>query len=250
MAPIPDTAMVLAAGKGTRLHPVTEALPKCMVPIAGRPLLEHTVKILRDQGVRRLIVNVHHLAHVITDHFGDGRRFGVDIRYSLEHELLGTAGGVRRAFDQGLLGDRFFVWYGDNLSRCRLDALTALHSRMDAEATIALHHREDPTRSGIVGLDDDSTIRRFLEKPTPEQVFSNWVNAGIYLVEARVLAHIPDGFCDFGREVFPKMLSAGNKLAGYRMSAAEDLLWVDSPEDLKRTEELINARQAQGAVTP
>jgi mannose-1-phosphate guanylyltransferase len=250
MTPIADTAMVLAAGKGTRLYPVTEAMPKCMVPIAGRPLLEHTVLTLRDQGVQRLVINVHHLAHVITDHFGDGSRFGVEIRYSPEEELLGTAGGVRRAFDQGLLADRFFVWYGDNLSRCNLEALAAQHFRLEADTTIAVHHRDDPTKSGIVGLDDGGAIQRFLEKPKPEEVFSNWVNAGIYLLESSVLAQVPEGFCDFGRDVFPKMLSQGKRLAGYRMSASEDLLWVDSPEDLKRTEDLVNARQALGEVHP
>jgi mannose-1-phosphate guanylyltransferase len=246
----PDTAMVLAAGRGTRLHTVTDRLPKCMVPIAGRPLIEHTVERLAHQGVTRIIINLHHLGEVIAEHFGDGRRFGVEIRYSREEELLGTAGGVKRALDRGLLGERFLVWYGDNLSQCRLDDLTAVHRAHAAEVTVALHHREDPTQSGIVGMDERGLITRFLEKPRPEQVFSRWVNAGIYVVEATALAEVPDGFSDFGRELFPRLLSAGRRLAGYPMDASEDLLWVDSPEDLARTEAAVRSPGKQKDLTP
>jgi mannose-1-phosphate guanylyltransferase len=249
VAGTPDTAMILAAGKGTRLYPLTERVPKCMVPIGGKPLLEDTVRRLAGQGVTRITINLHHLGEVIAGHFGDGRRFGVDLRYSPEEELLGTAGGVKRAFDRGLLGDRFFVWYGDNLSRCRLADLAAHHRRLDADVTIALHHRDDPTKSGIVGLDDGGRITRFLEKPRPEEIFSNWVNAGIYLVEARVLDAVPEGFFDFGRDLFPRLLSAGRTLAGYRMDSSEDLLWVDSPEDLDRTEHAVAARGTQEDLT-
>jgi mannose-1-phosphate guanylyltransferase len=234
-----DTAMILAAGRGTRLQPVTDRVPKCMVWLHGKPLLEHTVLGLRAQGITQIVINLHHLGDAIANHFDNGSRFGVNIRYSRESELLGTAGGVKRALDDGLLPDRFLVWYGDNLSLCRIENLATHHHLSKADATIAVHHRDDPTKSGIVEIDERGRITRFLEKPTPDQIFSRWVNAGIYLVESRLFTDVPSGFCDFGRDVFPRMLSLGKTLAGYRMDASEDLLWIDSPEDLRRTEERL-----------
>ncbi|MDQ3919894.1 MAG: nucleotidyltransferase family protein, partial [Acidobacteriota bacterium] len=122
---MPTRAVVLTAGRGTRLRPLTETVPKCMVPLAGRPLLEHTVERLRGYGVTELSVNLHYLPDVVPAHFGDGSRRGVRMTYSFEDELLGTAGSVRRmaaGFDAP-----FFVWYGDNLSDCRLDRLWRQH---------------------------------------------------------------------------------------------------------------------------
>ena len=233
---VPTRAMILAAGLGTRLRPLTDRVPKCMIPLAGRPLLEHTVLWLRGYGVTDLVINVHHLAEVVERHFGDGARFGVRIAYSREDELLGTAGAVRlgaRGFEEP-----FIVWYGDNLSACRLDRLWARHrAGPGAAATIALFHRDDPTQSGIVGLTPEGRITRFLEKPTPAEVFSHWISAGIFVLDPRVLAAIPGGrFCDFGRDVFPALLARGEALYGYPMSADEGLWWIDRPEDLARLE--------------
>ena len=113
--------MLLAAGLGTRLRPMTETVPKCMISIAGKPLLEHNIGVLRDYGVTDLVINLHHLPQLVIDHFGDGERFGIRIKYSLEPELLGTAGGVKKV--EPFFDGPFFVWYGDNLSTCRLDRL-------------------------------------------------------------------------------------------------------------------------------
>ena len=231
----PTRAMLLAAGLGTRLRPLTDRVPKCMIPLAGRPLLEHTVAWLRGSGVTDLVINVHHLAEVVERHFGDGARFGVRITYSVEEELLGTAGAVKRGargFDRP-----FFVWYGDNLSSCRIDRLWARHRERAGAATIALFHRDDPTQSGIVGLAPDGRITRFLEKPAPAEVFSHWISAGILVLEPRVVAAIPEGrFADFGRDVFPSLLARGEALYGYQMSADEGLWWIDRPEDLAQLE--------------
>jgi NDP-sugar pyrophosphorylase family protein len=235
--------MILAAGQGTRLRPLTERIPKCMVPVGGKPILEHTIEWLRRYSLTEIIINLYHLPEVIRSYFGDGLKWRVRIAYSLEDRPLGTAGGVKNAawFFDGPFGSAqgrpFFVWYGDNLSTCRLDRLWEFHLAKGGVAAIALHHRDDPAQSGIVSLDENDRITRFLEKPRPDQVFSHWVSAGIFILEPQVLEAIPaEGAPDFGRDVFPALLAAGQSLYGYRMSANEGLWWIDTPEDLRRME--------------
>jgi NDP-sugar pyrophosphorylase family protein len=240
---MPTKAMLLAAGTGTRLRPFTETVSKCMVRIAGKPILEHNIAWLRKYGVTDIVINLHYLPETVKDHFGDGRRLGVNIDYSFEPELLGTAGAVRKVADS--FDGPFFVWYGDNLSSCRLDHLWKLHSSRGGAATIGLHHRDDPTQSGIVDLDENDRITRFLEKPRADQVFSHWVSAGILVIEKSVIGHIPWGQpSDFGRDVFPYLLSKGVELYGYRMAADEELWWIDTVEDLQRVQTLMNDRQS------
>lgn len=229
-------AMLLAAGLGTRLRPLTDTVPKCMVPVCGKPVLEYNIQWLKKHGVTELIINLHHLPEVVMDYFGDGRRWGVHITYSLEEQPLGTAGGVKNV--AWFFDGPFFVWYGDNLSTCNLSRLYSFHRAKGGVAAIALYHRDDVAQSGIVGLGEDGHIERFLEKPRPDQVFSRWVNAGIYVLEPAVLDFIPrNGAPDFGRDVFPAMLADGQPLYGYRLSAGEGLWWIDTLEDLRRVEE-------------
>jgi NDP-sugar pyrophosphorylase family protein len=136
----------------------------------------------------------------------------------------------------------FFVWYGDNLSTCRLDRLWESHRARGGLATIALHYREDPTQSGIVGLDDNDRVVRFLEKPRADQIFSHWVSAGILLLEPDVLDQIPsETQKDFGRDVFPALLAQGAALYGYRMSEDEGLWWIDTAADLERVQRAMSA---------
>lgn len=232
-------AMVLAAGVGSRLRPYTDTLPKPMIPLAGRPILEHNVALLAGHGVRQIAMNLHHLPDVIRSHFGDGGRWGVSIVYSYEEEPLGTAGGVGRLRD--FFDATFFLLYGDNLVKCRLDRMLALHREKSALATVAMFHREDVTQSGIIGVDGDGRITRFLEKPRPEEVFSHRVNAGVLVLEPAVFGYIPRGGTpDFGRDVLPAMLAAGEPLYGYEMSADEGLWWVDTPADLERVSGELN----------
>ena len=192
----------------------------------------------RKYGVTDLMINLHYLPQVVKDYFGDGQRCGVRVTYSVEKEALGTAGGVKNV--AWFFDGPFFVWYGDNLSTCRLDRLWEFHRAKGGIVTIALHYREDPTQSGIVGLDENDRIVRFLEKPTPDQVFSHWVSAGIFVLEPAVLQAIPaEGTPDFGRDVFPGLLADGQSLYGYRMSPDEDLWWIDTPEDLQSVQEIM-----------
>ena len=235
---MPRKAMLLAAGLGTRLHPLTDTVSKCMIPIAGKPLLEHNLDVLRSYGVTDVVINLHHLPQTVMNHFGDGSGSDIHISYSLEPELLGTAGAVKKV--ERFFDGPFFVWYGDNLSTCRIDRLWELHQSRRGVATIALHHREDPTRSGIVGLDENDRVTRFLEKPRPDQVFSHWVNAGILVLEREVLDAIPAGVvADFGRDTFPALLGGDSAIFGYRMSEGETLWWIDTPQDLARVEQAL-----------
>jgi NDP-sugar pyrophosphorylase family protein len=238
---MPSKAMLLAAGQGTRLRPLTEKISKCMMPIAGRPVLEHNIEWLKKFGITDIVINLHYMPEAVMNHFGDGSRFGVRITYSLERELLGTAGAVKNV--ASFFDGPFFVWYGDNLSTCRLDRLRESHRARGGVATIALHYREDPTQSGIVGLDDNDRVVRFLEKPRADQIFSHWVSAGIILLERNVLDRIPpEAHKDFGRDVFPALLAEGAAVYGYRMKEDEELWWIDTAADLERVQRTMSAR--------
>jgi NDP-sugar pyrophosphorylase family protein len=226
--------MLLAAGQGTRLRAVTGDIPKPMVVVNGRPILDWTLDALAHYGVRDVVINTHHRGDVISGFCGDGSRWGLRIQYSPERRLQGTAGALRpwrRFFDR-----TFFVVYGDNMSTCRYDRLLEAHQTRRANATVALFWRPDPTSSGIAALDDEGWIARFVEKPSPDQVFSRWVNAGVLVVEPHLLEAIPDsGPVDFSRDLLPQW-TAERRVLGYRMSDDEKLWWIDTPQDLARVE--------------
>ncbi len=225
--------MVLAAGEGTRLRPLTDDRPKPMIEIAGAPILEHNVRLLAAHGVKEIVVNLHYKPEAIEHYFGDGSRFGVSIVYSHEEHLLGTAGGLKK-MERAFTGGDFFLVYGDNLTTLDLGALAAHHRERGAVLTMALFEREDPRQSGIVGLDGDDRIVRFLEKPKDDEIFSHWVNAGFLVLSPRLLDAIPAGRpSDFGRDVVRELLARNEPVYGYRMS--EPLWWIDSVEDYERT---------------
>jgi len=230
-------AMILAAGKGTRLYPMTETLAKPMVPIGGRPVLEHTIRWLREHGVRRVAVNLHHRPESVRAHFGDGSRFGVEIRYSEEPVLLGTAGGVKRL--EGFFEDPFLVVYGDVLTDLDLGALGAFHRSAETavHATLVLDRRADTAQVGVVELDADQRIRRFVEKPRPGEIRSPWVNSGVMILDRALLGRIPAGrFSDLGREVLPAWLADGVPLYGWPLPAGTFLVDVGTPESYARAE--------------
>lgn len=228
-------AMLLAAGFGIRLKPLTDQCPKCMIKVAGKPVLQRNIEWLRSQGVVDLVVNLHLYPELVTDHFGDGGAYGVHLEYSYEPKLLGTAGalwGARRFIGE----ERFWVVYADNLLNCSLDRMESLHLAYGATLTMGLFWREDVSTSGVVRLDADGRITAFKEKPAADEVVSNWVNAGIYLCEAKVHQFIPPGRnCDFGHDILPAMLSAGEPMYGYTLGPGETLYWIDTPGDLART---------------
>ncbi len=225
-------ALILAAGEGTRLGNRTTSVPKPMLEIAGKPVLEHNVLLLARFGIGNITINTYHQPQYIVDHFGDGSRFGVKISYSHERQLLGTAGALVPLID--VLSKTFVVVFGDNISTCNLGRALDLHRARRADATVALFHREDVRASGVAEIDSDDRIRQFVEKPTAEQTSSKWVNAGIVFAEPALLNYVPrDRPSDLGRDVFPQMLKNGGRLFGYRMR--EQLHWIDTPEDYERT---------------
>lgn len=206
--------MILAAGEGRRLQPLTNHLPKPMLPVAGRPLLEHIILHLRDCGVTELAINLYHLPAAVIDYFGDGSRWEVNLRYSVEERLLGSAGGVKRL--QSFFDDTFVVYYGDLFTRVDLRPMIAFHRRAGVSATMGLYRVPDPWNRGIAQLDDRQTIVRFVEKPPRDQIFSDLANTGIYVLEPEVLDRIPaEQVYDFGHDVFPDMLAEGTQIAGH-----------------------------------
>ncbi|MDO8682825.1 MAG: NDP-sugar synthase [Armatimonadota bacterium] len=198
-------AVILAGGKGTRLHPLTANIPKPLTPMFNRPVMEHTLELLAKHGIRDVIVTLSHLAHEIVDYFGDGEKLGVDIRYSMEETPKGTAGGVKEL--QPLLDGTFLVVSGDAVTDFDITAALEFHRRKSAIATLLLHEVDDPSEFGVVSTSPDGQVTRFFEKPKAEEVFSHTVNTGIYILEPEALSCIPyDTPYDFGRELFPHML--------------------------------------------
>jgi NDP-sugar pyrophosphorylase family protein len=215
-------AIVLCAGMGTRLGALTQATPKPLLPLGGRPLLEFIIRHLARQGFREIGINLHFHPEMIQDCLGDGSRWGVAIEYSFESELLGTAGALRR-FEPFLRGsERFLVQYGDILTNQDFNILWEAHKRQDAAATLLLHERRNS--NSVVALEPDGRITGFWERPdeaTRRQLTSNWVNSGVCVLGADVLRRIPaDGPSDLPRDVFTKMVGAsrlfGVPLTGYR----------------------------------
>lgn len=228
-------AMILAAGEGTRLRPLTHCVPKPMLPVAGKPLLQHVVERLAQSGICEIVINLHHQPQAITQHFGNGQRLGVNIEYSYECCLLGTAGAVKKV--EARFAEPFFVVYGDNLTTCDLDRLREFHRRRGAMATVALFKREEVSQSGVAELSGDMRIIRFIEKPLPGQTSSRWVSAGILMLEPEVMRVIPrDQTADFGRDVLPALVERGERVYGYCMNGNERLWWIDTPEDYRRVQ--------------
>lgn len=211
-------ALVLAAGQGTRLRPLTVNCPKPMLSIGGRPILEHVIAHLRKHNITEVAINLNYRPEAIVDYFGDGHELGVSITYSYEEQLLGSAGAAR-ALDW-FFTDTFVVWYGDVLSDLNLTELMRRHLAKGAAATLALYDVEQPERCGIVQIDRYGWITRFIEKPPPDAPLGNLANAGIYIVDPTLLRWIPaDHPVDFGSELFPRLLCFGAPLLGVKPDA-------------------------------
>jgi len=227
--------MILAAGKGTRLRPLTLQMPKPMLSIAGKPVLEHTLELLRRHGVNRVVINLHHQAEAVIAHFGGGRD-GQEIIYSVEPELLGTAGGVA-AMRSRFAGPCLIVIYGDVLTNMNLSALLDFHRQRGGVATLALYRVPNPTECGLVETAPNGRILRFVEKPPPEEVFTDWANAGVYVLDTGALDAIPQNtFYDFGHDLFPALLSQGAALYGYPLRDHEYLIDIGSLEKYHRAD--------------
>lgn len=241
-------ALILAAGKGTRLGALTQGVPKPMIPVGDRPLLAHTVAWLRGYGVREIAMNLHHRPESITDYFGDGSTFGVRMTYSHEETLLGTAGAARRL--AAFLDEPFVLVYGDVYTNLDLRRLAAVHARHRpaCRMTLALYRVPNPAECGLVETDATGRVLRFVEKPPADQVFTDLANAGIALVEPGVIDTIADGQpSDFGRDVIPQLLATGETLAAEPIGAGEFVIDIGTPAGLERAQATWAALQAEGA---
>jgi mannose-1-phosphate guanylyltransferase / phosphomannomutase len=215
-------AVIMAGGEGSRLRPLTSRLPKPMVPLANRPMMEYVIDLLVEHGITDIVVTVAYMADTIRSYFGDGSEFGVAMTYATEETPLGTAGSVRNAAH--LLDERFVVISGDVLTDIDLGKVIATHEAAGALATIGLVRVPHPLEFGIVITREDGSIERFLEKPSWGQVFSDTINSGVFVLEPEVFDHIaPDRQVDFSGEVFPALLERGAPLFG----SVVDGYWED-----------------------
>jgi mannose-1-phosphate guanylyltransferase len=201
-------ALILVGGEGTRLRPLTSTVPKPVVPLVDRPFLAYMLEWLAGHGVDEVILSCGFMADGVRNVLGDGSGMGLSIRYVAEERPLGTGGAVKHA--ESMLAERFFVLNGDVLTDLDLSAQLAQHERTGARATLALIGVEDPSAYGLVRLDDDRAVTDFLEKPSPDQIDTNLVSAGAYVLERDVLALMPEtGPCSIEREVFPNLIGRG-----------------------------------------
>lgn len=216
-------AMALAAGKGTRLSPLTGEIPKPMAPVADTPIIEHVFSLLATHGVREVYLNIHYKADALLEAYGEESTInGMSVYLSREEELLGTAGGVKRLAAN--FEDTFVVVSGDALTDVDLGEVVAFHKEKGALATIALHRVYDTAEFGVVDIDEEGAILGFQEKPDPKEAISTLANTGIYVFEPRALDYVPEGtFFDFARDVFPRFLENGERFVGYE----GDFYWSD-----------------------
>ncbi|MBI4286527.1 MAG: NDP-sugar synthase [Chloroflexi bacterium] len=210
-------AVILVGGKATRLLPLTCNTPKAMVPILNTPFLEYAIGYLRQHGIDEVVLAQSHLPVPIRDYFGDGSRFGLRISYAIEETPLGTAGAVRNAERYlGSAGEDCLVLNGDIFSDINITDMIDFHLSRRAKVTIALTPVDDPTSYGLVETDAGSRVTRFLEKPSRDQITTNMINAGTYLLNAEILTHIPqDTSYSFERELFPSLLGRGEAVYAY-----------------------------------
>ena len=207
-------AVVMAGGEGTRLRPLTSNQPKPMVPIVGKPCMEHILELLRSHGFEDVLITVAFMPQAIRSYFGTGESLGMNIEYSVEESPLGTAGSVRLA--SGRLDGTCLVISGDALCDFDLSQIIEFHREKRAAVTIGLKSVENPLEFGIVVTDEDGRVERFLEKPSWGQVFSDTINTGIYVIEPEVLRHVPaDVSFDFSKDLFPLLLEMGRPLYGF-----------------------------------
>src|SRR5215217_1409494 len=201
-------AMVMAAGLGTRLRPLTYEVPKPMVPVANRPAVEHLLRLLARQGFGEVVANLHWFPETISGPLGDGSHLGVDLTFRLEPELTGTAGGVRAVRDfLEADGEPFVVMAGDALTDVDLQALARAHEANDGIATLAVKRVTNVSEFGVIVTGSDGRVQGFQEKPDPAEALSNLANCMIYVLEPEVFDHFPDAReVDFALDVFPALL--------------------------------------------
>jgi mannose-1-phosphate guanylyltransferase/mannose-1-phosphate guanylyltransferase/phosphomannomutase len=239
-------AMVMAAGLGTRLRPITDAIPKPVVPVGNVAIVEQLVRLLGSHGVGEVIANLHWFPEQVEGRLGDGSALGVDVSYRLEEELLGTAGGVRNVADfLTAEDDVFIVLAGDALTDVDLTALAAAHRANDGVATLAVKQVDDVSQYGVIVTGSDGRIQGFQEKPDPAEALSDLVNCMVYAFSPEVFDYFPRDEMpdpvDFANDVFPALLAADIPFYVHRI----DAYWNDVgtlPEYLQGNLDAVEGR--------
>ena len=219
------SAILLVGGRGTRLTPITDEIPKPMLPIAGLPVTEHQILAAKRAGVKTLVLATSYLAEVFTPYFGDGSKWGINLRYAVEKEPLGTGGAISHAaqlLDSEKSDDPVLVFNGDVISDHDISAQIASHQKNKADVTLHLIQVEDARAFGSVPTEDDGRVIAFLEKM--ENPVTNWINAGCYVFNRGVIDSIPLGVVtSVERETFPELIKAEQRVFGYK----ENAYWLD-----------------------
>ncbi len=236
-------AVVLAAGEGTRLRDVTDGeIPKPMVEADGKPVLEYTLDKLVEFGVEEIIINLHYEGEVIENYFGHEWE-GTSITYSWEEELLGTAGGVKKVEEK--FNETFLVVYGDVVTDIDLESFLELHKKKNGLGTLLVYNEtENLGESSILFLDQENRIQKFIEKPSTETIKKNqdrefFTNAAIYFLETETFDYIENGFQDFSKDVFPKIIDSENNIYGYKLP--KNAYWheIGNPKRYKKLKQDI-----------
>jgi mannose-1-phosphate guanylyltransferase len=227
-------AVIMAGGEGTRLRPLTRTTPKPLVPVVRRRCIDYSLGSLARAGITEIIVTTSYKAGMIVDALEATDVGGISMLFSFERQPMGTAGGVAKT--SAYLDDTFVVMSADVLANVDLDAMFEFHRRKGADATMALTTVENVSEYGVVAMDDDERIQRFQEKPSPEEAFSNLINAGIYVLEPHVMDLVPeDTKFDFSRDLFPILMENDQPMYGHKLEG----LWMD----IGRPRDLILANQ-------
>jgi len=227
-------AVILAGGKGTRMGDIAANIPKPMLKIGNKPLLEHQIDLLRNHGITDIIICVHHLSNIIKDYFGNGSKFGVNISYSEEETPLGTAGAVK-AIEQELT-ETTLIFYGDVMVNMDLNRLLKFHDKNKADITLVTHPNDHPFDSDLIEADRKNRILALHQKPHPkDRYFHNLVSAALYVINKDILKNIPSNIkFDFAHEIFPRLIEEGYKLYSY--NTPEYLKDVGTPERINEVD--------------
>ena len=224
-----EKAMILAAGEGVRLRPLTSETPKSLLAVGNTPIIMHQLRWLKSYGIRKVAINLYHQCDKIRLELGDGEDFGMDIYYSPEEALLGTAGGVKRM--ESFFITTFYVIYGDTISDVNLSSMAEFHRLKQAAMTIALFETANTWETGVCEINEDGRLISFTEKPTKGEEHSNLSNGGIYILEPEILKYIPGGnTSDFGYDILPRLIEENIPVHGYLLGPDAYLIDIGTIE--------------------
>lgn len=226
-------AIIVAGGRGERLRPITNNVPKPMIKVKGKPVLLHVIELLKKYGIKEIILALCYLPDVITTYFGNGEKFGVNIKYIFEdpNSPKGTAGAILPARD--LINDTFIVTYADILRDLDVSEMMTFHESVNSIATVNIYKRIGKNAKSMVKIDDNKKIVEFIERPTPNQLSNEfiWVNGSFYIFEPEIFEFIPEGEKnDFGSEIFPRVLKSKKNI--YAFPTEEYFLDIGDMEKL------------------